>query len=49
MFNAEEQKMAAFRHTLHALRRRLELIVNLPPASVSRLMLQDSARGLAKS
>ena len=45
----DEEKLAAFRHTLHDLRRRLELLVNLPPASVSRLMLQDSARDLAKS
>ena len=45
----EEEKLTAFRHTLHALRRRLDLLVNLPPASVSRLMLQDSARDLAKS
>ena len=44
-----EENLSAFRATLHDLRRRLELLVNLPPASVSRLMLQDSARGLAKS
>lgn len=45
----EEEKLTAFRHTLHALRRRLDLLVNLPATSVSRLMLQDSARNLAKS
>ena len=43
------QKREAFRQTLHALRRRLELLVNLPPASVSRLALETTARNLAKS
>lgn len=33
----------------HAARRRLELLVNLPTASVERLMLHDTARGLARS
>ena len=45
----EAHKREAFRQTLHALRRRLELLVNLPAASVSRLMLETSARNLAKS
>ena len=45
----DEEKLNPFRKTLHDLRRRLELLVNLPAASVSRLMLQDSARDLAKS
>ena len=43
------QKREAFRQTLHALRRRLELLVNLPDASVSRLALETTARSLAKS
>ena len=45
----EAHKREAFRQTLHAVRRRLDLLVNLPPASVARLMLQDSARGLSTS
>jgi protein-tyrosine-phosphatase len=45
----EEQKLEAFRQTLHAIRRRLELFVSLPAASVTKLMLQTSARDLAKS
>ena len=45
----EAHKREAFRQTLHAIRRRLDLLVNLPPASVARLMLQDSARGLSTS
>ena len=42
-------KREAFKQTLHALRRRLELLVNLPEASVTRLMLETTARSLAKS
>ena len=45
----EAEKLEAFRQTLHAMRRRLELLINLPSASVTKLMLQTSARGLAKS
>ncbi len=42
-------KREAFRKTLHALRRRLELLVNLPAASIDRLTLETTARSLAKS
>ena len=45
----EAHQRAAFKQTLHALRRRLELLVNLPEASVSRLALETTARHLAKS
>jgi arsenate reductase (thioredoxin) len=45
----EAQKLEAFRQTLHAMRRRLDLLVNLPPSGVSKLMLQTSARDLAGS
>ena len=45
----DAHKREAFRQTLYALRRRLELLVNLPAASVDRLMLETSARNLAKS
>ena len=45
----EAHKREAFRQTLHAIRRRLDLLVNLPTASVERLMLQDTARGLSTS
>lgn len=43
-----EQQLDAFRQTLLAIRRRLELLVNLPASAVDRLALQDSARALAK-
>ncbi|MCZ8255256.1 MAG: arsenate reductase ArsC [Polaromonas sp.] len=45
----EAQKLEAFRQTLHAIRRRLDLLVNLPPAGVDKLMLQTRARDLARS
>ena len=45
----DAEKLEAFRKTLHAIRHRLELFVNLPAASVSKLMLQTSARDLSKS
>ncbi|MES2412976.1 MAG: arsenate reductase ArsC [Pseudomonadota bacterium] len=45
-----EEKMAeAFRHTLHAMRKRLELLINLPTNSVDKLMLETKARSLASS
>ena len=53
MEGSDEQKLEAFRQTLHAIRRRLELLVNLPEAkilgSVDKLMLETRARDLAKS
>ncbi len=45
----DAQRLEAFRQTLHAVRRRLELLVNLPLASVDKLMLQKQARDLAQS
>jgi arsenate reductase (thioredoxin) len=45
----DEQKLEAFRQTLHAIRRRLELLVNLPQGAIDRLALQTRARDLAKS
>ena len=49
MEGSDAQKMQAFRQTLHAIKRRLELLTNLPAASVARLTLEKSARDLAKS
>ena len=45
----DAQKLEAFRQTMHAIRRRLEQLVNLPVASVDKLVLQTKARDLAKS
>jgi len=41
------QRLEAFRQTLHAVRRRLELLVNLPVANLDKLALESSARGLS--
>ena len=48
MEGTDEQRLEAFRQTLHAIRRRLELLVNLPMSGVDKLMLQTQARDLAK-
>lgn len=46
---SDKDRHEAFRQTLHAMRRRLELLVNLPPEKLARLSLQHSARDLAHS
>ena len=45
----DEQRREAFRQTLHAIRRRLELLVNLPAASLDKVALASTARALSKS
>lgn len=45
----DDQKRGGFRQTLQAIRRRLELLVNLPLTSLDKLVLQDEARALSKS
>ncbi len=45
----EEQRLEAFRHTLHAIRRRLDLLVALPAQQLDKLVLQTHARSLASS
>ncbi len=45
----DEQKRIAFRHTLHALSRRIELLVNLPAASLDKLSIENSAKQLSAS
>ena len=44
----DDKKLASFKQTLLAIHRRLELLINLPTASVDRLMLQQHARTLAQ-
>lgn len=41
------QRLEAFHQTLVALRRRLELLINLPPEKLARAMVQQAARDLA--
>jgi arsenate reductase (thioredoxin) len=45
---SEEDQLAAFKHTLLAIHRRLELLINLPLARLDRLLLEQQARELAK-
>lgn len=45
----EATRLAAFTQTMLAIRRRLELLTNLPPAALDRLAIEGSARDLAKS
>jgi arsenate reductase len=43
----EANKREAFRRTLIEIRRRLELLINLPPEKLERAMVQQTARDLA--
>jgi arsenate reductase len=43
----DAQKLEAFRQTLYALKRRLELLVSLPTEKLEKTMLQGTARDLA--
>ncbi len=45
----ETQKLEAFRQTLLALRRRLDLLINLPPEKLERAMVQQAARDLSRA
>jgi protein-tyrosine-phosphatase len=44
----DAHKLEAFRQTLHAFKRRLELMVSLPAAKLEKTMLQSTARELAR-
>ena len=44
----DAQKLEAFRQTLHALKRRMELLVSLPADKLEKSLIQSTARGLAK-
>ena len=43
----DQQRLEAFRKTLLAIRHRLELLLSLPPEQLDKLVLQNTARGLA--
>ena len=45
--SSEEQRLGAFRRTLLQMRRRIELLINLPPSALGRMSLQDEARRIA--
>jgi protein-tyrosine-phosphatase len=44
---ADPEKLEAFRKTLHAMKRRLELLISLPEDKLAKSVLQTTARGLA--
>lgn len=44
---SEETKLEAFRKTMHMIRRRLELLVNLPADKLEKARLQSTARELS--
>jgi arsenate reductase len=44
---SDEQKAEAFKNTLHAIHRRLELLVNLPEDKLGAMVLQRTAKELA--
>jgi arsenate reductase (thioredoxin) len=44
----DDQKLEAFRRTLHAIHYRLELLINLPSDKLEHTVIQTSARELAK-
>ncbi|MEI6761958.1 MAG: arsenate reductase ArsC [Betaproteobacteria bacterium] len=46
---SEAEKLLAFRHTLLALKRRLELLISLPADKLAKTLLQSTARDLARS
>ena len=45
----DDQKREAFKQTLHMIRKRLDIFVNLPDSSLSRLAIEKTARDLAKA
>lgn len=46
---SDETRLEAHRQALHAIRRRLDLLVSLPMASLNKLALQQSAHEIARS
>ena len=45
---SDDAKLEAFRQTLYLIKRRLELLINLPADKLAHTMLQTTARELAK-
>ena len=44
---SDDVKRQAFRHTLHEIGQRLELLLSLPPEKLHQSLLQDAARSLS--
>ena len=45
----DDKKREAFKQTLHMMRKRLDIFVNLPQSSLSKMSIEKTARELAKS
>ena len=45
----DDKKREAFKQTLHMMRKRLDIFVNLPLSSLSKMTIEKTARDLAKS
>lgn len=45
---SDEEKLEAFRQTMHLIKRRLELLINLPAEQLEKERLQTTARELSK-
>jgi arsenate reductase (thioredoxin) len=45
----DAEKLAAFKQTLHAIRRRLDLLVNLPEDKLAAMAIEQTAKSLASS
>ena len=45
---SDDEKMEAFKQTLHLIKRRLDIFTSLPMASLSKMTLEKTARDLAK-
>ena len=45
----DAQRLEAFRQTLHAMKRRLDILLSLPREKLAKTLLQSTARDLAKA
>lgn len=45
----DDKKREAFKQTLHMMRKRLDIFVNLPQSSLTKMSIEKTARDLAKS
>ncbi|MCM2341025.1 arsenate reductase ArsC [Rhodoferax sp.] len=45
---SDDQKLEAFRKTLHALKRRLDILISLPTEKLEKTLIQSTARELSK-
>ena len=46
---SEQERHDAFKRTMHDIKRRVDLLINLPADKLSKLALQTSARNLSQS